>query len=75
MDNVEGISIGSTLIDTIMGQHILERLELVEDRLEEDILQVVENMLQDVFQTVKHNFPKPMVSVGPTLRAVLLIGT
>lgn len=53
--------IGSTLIDYAMAQHIVKRLEPIQEHLEGDILGVADEMLQDRFQTVKHSFPDPVV--------------
>ena len=44
-----------------MAQHIVERLEPIQDRLDADIYHIAEDMLTDRFQIVKHSFPNPVV--------------
>ena len=62
LDQVEGVAIGSTLIDFRMAQHLIERLEPIKDSLEGDILWIVDEMIMSsVFQNIKHSFPAPMV--------------
>lgn len=53
--------IGSTLIDNLMAQHVMERLTLIEDEIEESIEELTEAMLTGRFQTIKHSFPDPVV--------------
>lgn len=60
LDHVEGVPIGSTLIDNLMAQHILDRLSAIEQHLTSDIMQVAEEMLKGRFETVKHSFPEPI---------------
>jgi hypothetical protein len=59
---VEGVPIGSTLIDYMMAQHIVQRLELIRDHLDGDLYFLAEEMLIGRFQTVKHSFPAPVVN-------------
>ena len=61
LDHVEGVAIGSTLIDYRMAQHVVERLAVIEEHLEGDLYCLAEEMLMDRFQTVKHSFPHPKV--------------
>ena len=61
LDHVEGEPIGSTLIDYRMAQHIMDRLEMIEEHLDGDLYCLAEEMLMGKFQTVKHSFPKPVV--------------
>jgi len=61
LDHVEGVPIGSTLIDYRMAEHIVQRLELIKDHLEGDLLCLADEMLMGRFQTVKHSFPNPVV--------------
>ncbi|TKA45488.1 hypothetical protein B0A54_04027 [Friedmanniomyces endolithicus] len=61
LDHVEGVPIGSCLIDYQMAQHIVERLELIQEHLEGDLYYLAEDMLVNKFQTIKHSFPKPVV--------------
>lgn len=61
LDHVEGVPIGSTLIDYRMAQHVVGRLELIQDYLEGDLLCLADEMLMGRFQTVKHSFPHPNV--------------
>jgi hypothetical protein len=61
LDAVEGLPVGSTLIDVHMGQHIKERLEMIKDHLEGDIEFLADEMLTGTFQTIKHSFPSPIV--------------
>lgn len=61
LDHVEGVPVGSTLIDFHMGNHIIGRLELIKDRLVGDIAWLAEEMLGGKFQTIKHSFPNPVV--------------
>ncbi|PIB01699.1 hypothetical protein CB0940_02019 [Cercospora beticola] len=61
LDHVEGVPIGSTLIDFRMAEYIVERLKLIEEHLEGDLYCLAEEMLSGRFQIVKHSFPKPMV--------------
>lgn len=60
LDHVEGVSIGSTLIDNLMAQHIMERLHLVSEHLTTDVYAIAEEMLTGRFQTIKHSFPEPI---------------
>lgn len=61
LDHVEGVPVGSTLIDFHMGLHIKERLELIKDHLQGNIDFLAEEMLTGLFQTRKHSFPGPIV--------------
>jgi hypothetical protein len=61
LDHVEGVPIGSTLIDYRMAQHVVGRLELIQDHLEGDLYCLADDMLMGRFQTVKHSFPNPVV--------------
>lgn len=61
LDHVEGVSIGSTLIDFRMAEHIVQRLLLVQEHLEGDVYSIADEMLKDRFQTIKHSFPHPNV--------------
>lgn len=61
LDHVEGVSVGSTLIDYRMTEHIVQRLELIREHLDGDLYCLAEEMLTGTFQTVKHSFPKPLV--------------
>ena len=61
LDHVEGVAVGSTLIDFRMAEHIVKRLELVRSHLEGDLYCIAEEMLTGRFQTVKHSFPHPDV--------------
>ncbi|KAK3655219.1 hypothetical protein LTR56_003640 [Elasticomyces elasticus] len=61
LDHVEGVPIGSMLIDFRMLEHITERLQLIEDHLEGELVCLAEEMLRGKFQTVKHSFPNPVV--------------
>ncbi len=58
---MEGVAVGSTLIDFRMSQHIVERLALIQDHLEGDLYCLAEEMLMEKFQTIKHSFPNPVV--------------
>jgi len=58
---VEGVPIGSCLIDYQMAQHIVKRLELIQEHLEGDLYYLAEDMLVNKFQTIKHSFPNPVV--------------
>lgn len=61
MDHVEGVPIGSTLIDFRMAQHVCERLEMIQEHLDGDLYCLAEEMLMGRFQTIKHSFPNPVV--------------
>lgn len=61
LDSVEGVAIGSTLIDYRIAQHFVERLDLIRDHLEGDLFLHAEEMLVDRFQLIKHSFPEPVV--------------
>ncbi|SMQ49896.1 unnamed protein product [Zymoseptoria tritici ST99CH_3D7] len=61
LDHVEGVAIGSTLIDFRMAEHIVERLRLIQEHLEGDPYCLAEEMLMGRFQIVKHSFPNPVV--------------
>ena len=61
LDHVEGIPVGSTLIDFKIAQHISERLELIKEHLDGEVYHLAEEMLTGQFQTVKHSFPNPIV--------------
>ncbi|KAK5707218.1 hypothetical protein LTR17_020907 [Elasticomyces elasticus] len=61
LDHVEGVPIGSTLIDFRMAEHIVKRLQLIENHLEGELFYLAEEMLTGKFQTVKHSFPNPVV--------------
>ncbi|KAK1086943.1 hypothetical protein LTR33_001309 [Friedmanniomyces endolithicus] len=61
LDHVEGVPIGSCLIDYQMAQHIVKRLELIQEHLEGDLYYLAEDMLVNKFQTIKHSFPNPVV--------------
>lgn len=61
LDHVEGVPVGSTLIDFRMAEHIVKRLELIQDHLEGDVYCLADEMLTGKFQTVKHSFPNPLV--------------
>ena len=54
LQHVEGVSVGSTLIDFMIAGHIEERLNLIKDHLEGDVSYLAEEMLTGQFQTVKH---------------------
>ena len=59
LDCVEGVSVGSTLIDFNMAEHIVERLKRIEQHIQGDIHLVANEMLRGRFQTIKHSFPSP----------------
>jgi hypothetical protein len=61
LDHVEGVSVGSTLIDFKIAQHVSERLELIKEHLDGEIPILAEETLAGQFQTVKHSFPNPIV--------------
>ncbi|KAK5125179.1 hypothetical protein LTR85_000855 [Meristemomyces frigidus] len=61
LDHVEGVPIGSTLIDFRMAEHIMKRLHLIQDHLDGDIYCLADEMLTGRFQIVKHSFPNPVV--------------
>lgn len=61
LDHVEGVSIGSTMVDNWMTDHILRRLALIADHLEADVYSVAADMISGRFQNVKHSFPTPVV--------------
>ncbi|EME79343.1 uncharacterized protein MYCFIDRAFT_142349 [Pseudocercospora fijiensis CIRAD86] len=61
LDHVEGVPVGSTLIDYRMAEHIVQRLEPIADYLDGDLYCLAEEMLTGKFQTIKHSFPKPLV--------------
>jgi hypothetical protein len=61
LDHVEGVSVGSTLIDFKIAQHVSERLELIKEHLDGEIPILAEEMLAGQFQTVRHSFPNPIV--------------
>ena len=61
LDHVEGVPIGSTLIDFRIAQHIVERLAMIEEYLDGDLYCLAEEMLIGRFQTIKHSFPNPVV--------------
>lgn len=61
LDHVEGVSVGSTLIDFKMAEHIGRRLQLIKEHLDQDPIYLAEEMLAGKFQTVKHSFPNPPV--------------
>jgi len=61
LDHVEGVPIGSCLIDYQMALHIVKRLELIQEHLEGDLYYLAEDMLVNKFQTIKHSFPNPVV--------------
>ncbi|KAF2223070.1 hypothetical protein BDZ85DRAFT_121257 [Elsinoe ampelina] len=61
LDHVEGVPIGSTLIDFKVTQYIVERLGLISDKLEGDVFFLAEQMLKGRFQTIKHSFPDPVI--------------
>ncbi|KXS95555.1 hypothetical protein AC578_5259 [Pseudocercospora eumusae] len=61
LDHVEGVSVGSTLIDYRMAEHIVQRLAPIADSLDGDLYYLAEEMLTGKFQTIKHSFPKPPV--------------
>ena len=61
LQHVEGVSVGSTLIDFMIAGHIEERLKLVKYHLEGNVSYLAEEMLTGQFQTVKHSFPNPIV--------------
>lgn len=61
LDHVEGVSVGSTLIDYQMTEHIVQRLRLIEAHLQGDLYCLAEEMLMGKFQTIKHSFPRPIV--------------
>ncbi|KAK5115755.1 hypothetical protein LTR62_000844 [Meristemomyces frigidus] len=61
LDHVEGISIGSTLIDFVMAQHVMKRLQPIREHLHSELCVVAEAMLADRFQILKHSFPDPIV--------------
>ncbi|KAF2768854.1 hypothetical protein EJ03DRAFT_351864 [Teratosphaeria nubilosa] len=44
-----------------MAQHLVERLEPIQDHLQSDVLTVADEMMMARFQTVKHSFPNPVV--------------
>jgi hypothetical protein len=44
-----------------MAQHVVERLELIQDHLEGDLYCLADDMLMGKFQIVKHSFPNPVV--------------
>jgi hypothetical protein len=61
LDHVEGVSVGSTLIDFKIAQRVSERLELIKEHLDGEIPILAEETLAGQFQTVKHSFPNPIV--------------
>jgi hypothetical protein len=61
LDHVEGVSVGSTLIDFKITQRVSERLELIKEHLDGEIPILAEETLAGQFQTVKHSFPNPIV--------------
>jgi hypothetical protein len=61
LDQVEGVSVGSTLIDFRIAEHIAGRLDLIKDHLEGEVDRLADEMLTGQFQTVKHSFPNPIV--------------
>lgn len=61
LDHVEGVAVGSTLIDFHMSEYISRRLSLIEDYIDGDIRLLAEEMLVGQFQTTKHSFPFPSV--------------
>ncbi|KAF2156898.1 actin-like ATPase domain-containing protein [Myriangium duriaei CBS 260.36] len=61
LDHVEGVPIGSTLIDFRMSQHIVQRLFLIQGHLEGNPYYLADEMLRGKFEIVKHSFPNPVV--------------
>ena len=61
LDHVEGVPIGSTLIDFRMAEHIVQRLQMIQEHLEGDLYCLADEMLTGRFQTMKHSFPNPVV--------------
>ncbi|KAK5170090.1 uncharacterized protein LTR77_004674 [Saxophila tyrrhenica] len=61
LDQVEGVAVGSTLIDFMMAQHIVQRLESISEHLDGDPYVLAEAMVNGRFQTIKQSFPMPLV--------------